>query len=203
MRLYGFLIQRFKAFLRIRDDGNIRFGTGDDARLTADGAGVALTGTLDASGGTITLATGEVESDEIATNVIQVIVVDLSAENIKAMYAAPVELIAGVAGKAIVVDSYDFVLTTTATAFTGGGETILQFKNTVNGAGTKAISTSIDAGLIRMAEGVYYSLVSATGAIAVNASADIIEQGIFLSNKDAAFAAGTGTAVLTLRYHLI
>lgn len=41
-RIPGFLIQRFKTFLRVRDNGEIRFGTDDDTKISADGTGVKI-----------------------------------------------------------------------------------------------------------------------------------------------------------------
>lgn len=131
-------------------------------------------------------------------------IINLSAVDIKAMYATPVELIAAIAGKGIVVESYDLKLILTATAFTGGGDAEIEYGSTVHAGGTKAISTTISAGLIRMTEGVWWSLVSATGAIGVDEPETIINVGIYISNISAAFAAGTGAAaVLRIRYHLI
>jgi hypothetical protein len=62
--------------------------------------------------------------------------VSLTAAQIIALYTTSVEVIPAVAGKAIILDSFVFDLTGTATQFTGGGVVNLQYKNTANGAGT-------------------------------------------------------------------
>lgn len=127
--------------------------------------------------------------------------VSLSAANLIAMYAAPVEVVPAVTGKAIVVDSVDFVMTRTATAFTDGGVVAVQYKNTANGAGT-AVHATIAATVLTGAAGTTY-----TTRIPVNqsdvATADINGIGLYISNQTAAFATGTGTASLKIRYHLV
>lgn len=127
--------------------------------------------------------------------------VSLTAANLIAMYAAPVEIIPAVQGKAIIVDSVDFVITRTSTAFTGGGVVALQYKNTANGAGT-ATHATIAATVVTGAAGTTYT-ARIPVVLSDVASADIAGIGLFLSNATAAFAAGTGTAEITVRYHLI
>lgn len=42
-RLTDFLVQRYKTFLRVKDNGEVRFGDDDDCKLQADGTGAAIT----------------------------------------------------------------------------------------------------------------------------------------------------------------
>lgn len=127
--------------------------------------------------------------------------VALSAADLIAMYAAPVVIVPAVQGKAIVVDSVDFVITRTSTAFTGGGVVAVQYAATANGGGT-ATHATIAATVVTGAAGTTY-----TARIPVVqsdiASASISGIGLYISNATAAFAAGTGTAVCTVRYHLV
>jgi hypothetical protein len=128
-------------------------------------------------------------------------VVALTAANLIAMYAAPVEIVPAVAGKAIIVDSVDFDITRTSTAFTGGGVVAVQYAATANGAGT-ATTATIAATVVTGAAGR-----TITGRIPVVlsdvAAASIIAIGLYISNQTAAFAAGTGTASVIVRYHLV
>lgn len=127
--------------------------------------------------------------------------VALSAADLIAMYATPIEVVAAVPGKAIVVDAVDFVIARTATAFTGGGVVNVQYANTANGAGTKT-HADIAATVVTGAAGTTYTaripLVQSDVA-----TASINGIGLFISNATAAFAAGTGTATVTVRYHLV
>lgn len=128
--------------------------------------------------------------------------VKLTAANIIAMYATPVAVLAAVSGKMIVVDSIGFVMTRTATAFTGGGGTKVQYGDTEKGGGTGVQDSDISSSTITGEEGKTYTLKLPTGQ-ADKASADITGVGLYITNKTSTFAAGTGTAVLTIRYHLI
>lgn len=131
-----------------------------------------------------------------------VVVVNLTAAQLIAMYAAPVLVVPAVAGKAILVDSVEFVITRTATAFTGGGVVAVQYDSTVNGGGT-ATHATIAATVVTGAAGTTYTQrIAAVAGQSDIASASIAGKGLYISNATAAFAAGTGTAVLTVRYHL-
>jgi len=126
--------------------------------------------------------------------------VNLTAAQLIAMYATPVAVVAPVAGKAIFVDSVDFVMTRTSTAFTGGGVVAVQYDSTANGAGT-ATTATIAATVVTGAAGTTYTYRIPVVQSDI-ASASIANIGLYISNQTAAFAAGTGTAVLKVRYHL-
>lgn len=129
------------------------------------------------------------------------ITVSLAAADIIGMYAAPVLLIAAVPGKMIVVDSFEFVITRTSTAFTGGGVVAPQYDATVHGAGTAATAT-LAATVVTGAAGKSYSsrIPVVLSDVASTATEGI---GLYLSNATAAFAAGTGTAVVKINYHIV
>jgi hypothetical protein len=120
----------------------------------------------------------------------------LSAAQIIAMGTTPVEIVAAPgAGKAIIVDSVTFKMVRTATAFTGGGD--VEFRYT-NAEGDKVTADVAEA------------LVDTAGAATAFANVRGIEASItpvanaaiVITNATAAFAAGTGTAVLTIEYHV-
>lgn len=129
------------------------------------------------------------------------VTVTLTAANLIAMYTTPVQVVAPVAGFNIIVDSVDFDITRTATAFTGGGVVAVQYANTANGAGT-ATHATITATVVTGAAG---RTVTARIPVVQSdiATASITGIGLYISNQTAAFAAGTGTASCIIKYHLI
>jgi len=132
---------------------------------------------------------------------LRVATINLSAAQLIAMYTTPVQVIAAIPGKTIWVDSYDFTMTRTSTAFTGGGALRVQYSNTANGAGT-GTSATIAATVVTGAAGVTYTH-RINSDISDFASASVAGIGLYISNQTAAFAAGTGTAVLTIRYFVL
>lgn len=129
------------------------------------------------------------------------VTVSLTAAQLIAMYTTPVAIVPAITGKAIIVDSVEFDITRTATAFTGGGVVAVQYDSTANGAGT-ATTATIAATVVTGAAGR-----TITSRIPVNlsdvASASIIGIGLYISNATAVFAAGTGTATVKVKYHLV
>jgi hypothetical protein len=143
----------------------------------------------------------EVVNAEVDTDVQQVLELSLTAANIIGMYAAAIEVVPAIAGKAIIVDDVVLDLTGTATQFVNGGVVGVQYKNTVNGAG-QLVHADIAAAVVTAATArVVTHRVGAD--ISSIATADIVGVGLFISNKTAAFATGTGTANLIVRYHTI
>lgn len=127
--------------------------------------------------------------------------ISLTAAQIIALYTTSVEVVPAAAGKAIVLDSFVFDLTGTATQFTGGGVVNLQYKNTANGAGT-TLHADIAAAVVTGATARVVTVRTPSDQSSI-ATADIINQGVFIGAKTAVFAAGTGTAVCRVKYHLI
>jgi hypothetical protein len=131
----------------------------------------------------------------------QVKQVSLTAANLLAMYTTPVEVVPAVAGKSIIVDSVEFDITRTATQFTGGGVVNVQYANTANGAGTK-MHADIAAAVVTAGAG--RTITSRIPTVLSDiASASIVGIGLYISNATAIFETGTGTAVVTVRYHLV
>jgi hypothetical protein len=149
---------------------------------------------------TTALAANAVTSAKLDTELLQAVTVNLTAANLIAMYATPVVIIPAVAGKAIYIQSVEFDITRTATAFTGGGVVNLQYKNTANGAGT-TLHADIAATVVTGAAGTTHT-VRIPSVLSDVADADITNVGVYISNKTAAFAAGTGTASVTVRYYI-
>ncbi|NTU69237.1 hypothetical protein HGB13_00185 [bacterium] len=151
--------------------------------------------------GTAELADSAVTTDKLDQGTVKTVIVNLTAAQIIGMAAAPVEVIPAVSGKAIILDDVIFDLTGTATQFTSGGVVNLQYKNTATGAGT-TLHADIAATVVTGATGRVVTQRIAKD-ISATAAADIINVGVFISNKTGAFATGTGTARVIARYHTI
>jgi hypothetical protein len=159
------------------------------------GLGQATTYTLPDPGA----ATANVLLDQGVTSAvtIQHVSVPLTAANLIAMEATPVQLIAaGAAGTNIVVHHVMFTMNRTSTAFTGGGAIDFQIGNTTAGGGTQTTATVAATVLTTAGAGTTYTTVipvSYTGTAAT---------GLFISNATAPFAAGTGTATVDIWYSI-
>ena len=127
-------------------------------------------------------------------------VVTLTAAQLIAMYTTPVMVVPAIAGKEIYIDSVEFDITRTATSFTGGGVVNVQYDSTANGAGT-TVHADIAATIVTGAAGTThtYRIPKDLSDIADSA---IAGKALYISNKTAAFAAGTGTAQVTVHYHV-
>ena len=131
--------------------------------------------------------------------VTQTAVVALTAAQIIAMGTVPVAILAAPgAGKALIVENILFEITRTATAFTGGGTVNLQYHTTTSSiphAGT------IPAAIVTGGAGTVQSLLgpySSANALVVPAN-----EGIDITNATAAFATGTGTAKVFVKYRTV
>jgi hypothetical protein len=121
--------------------------------------------------------------------------VTLTAANIIAMGTTPVTIVAapGV-GKCTIVDNITFKMVTTATAFTGGGA--VEFRYT-DASGAK-VTADVAAAVVTAGAGTSF-----TNARGIEASLTCVANApIVVRNPTAAFAAGTGTAVITIDYHV-
>ncbi len=151
--------------------------------------------------GSAVIDAASVTSAKLAANTVQYIEVSLTAAQIIALYTTSVEIIPAVAGKAIILDSFVFDLTGTATQFTGGGVVNLQYDSTANGAGT-TLHADIAASVVTGATArvLTYRIPKDLSAIA---TASINGIGVYIGAKTAVFAAGTGTAICKVSYHVV
>jgi len=121
--------------------------------------------------------------------------VSLTSANIKAMKATPVTLIAGVTGKTIVIDDICLKMTTTATGYTGGGA--VEFRYT-DGSGAK-VTADIASTVITAEAGTSFTINKSI----ITSLVGVVDDPIVITNATEAFATGTGTGIITCRYHLI
>lgn len=129
--------------------------------------------------------------------------VTLAAADIIAMYATPVLVVPAVSNKAIVVDSVEFIMNRTATAFTGGGVVSVQYNSTANGAGTSVQASTFAATVVTTAGAATTYSTRPPASLSAVASTAIQGIGLYISNATAAFATGTGTAVVRVTYRTV
>lgn len=148
--------------------------------------------TITPRSGQSTALTGTLTQNGVVKNTTTV---TLSAANIIAMGTTPVSIVAAPgAGKCTIVDNITFKMVTTATAFTGGGA--VEFRYT-DASGTK-VTADVAAAVVTAGAGTSFTNVRGQEAsLTCTANAPIV-----VRNPTAAFAAGTGTATITIDYHI-
>jgi hypothetical protein len=104
-------------------------------------------------------------------------------------------LVPAVTGKLIVVDDIIFEIARTATAFTGGGA--VEFRYT-DGSGAK-VTADMAATVVTGSAGTVYTINKAI----VTSLTGVVSSPIVMTNATQVFAAGTGTGVITIKYHLV
>lgn len=122
----------------------------------------------------------------------------LTAAQLIAMGTTPVSILpAPPAGQAIVVERIVVELDLTATAFTGGGVVHFYY----HGLTVEIMSASLAAATVQAGIGTYVFVLAA----AETAGGSVVTPalGIDITNATEAFAAGTGTAVVTVVYSVI
>ena len=150
--------------------------------------------------GVTAIGAGKVTSAMLEAALIKYATVNLSAANIIAMNGAPVEILPTPgSNKILVVSQIVFEMKRTATAFTGGGAVNFQYHTTTSSvphAGTIAGSnvTTGGAGTVVVVLGPN---VGTNGLVVPS------NEAIDITNATAAFADGTGTAVVTIYYRTI
>lgn len=126
--------------------------------------------------------------------------VSLTAALINTLYSAPTLVVAAVPGKSIIVDSVEFDITRTSTQFANGGNVAVQYSATTHGGGTATHAVIANT----VVNGTAGRTVTARIPVVLSdiASASIVGIGLYISAA-AEFDTGTGTAVVTVRYHLV
>jgi hypothetical protein len=122
-------------------------------------------------------------------------IIPITAAQIIAMYTTPIELVPAETGSLIVVDDIVLEMTRTSTAFTGGGA--VEFRYT-DGSGAK-VTADIAATVITGSAGTDYTVNKSI----VTSLTGVVSSPIVMTNATQVFAAGTGTGVVTIKYHLV
>jgi hypothetical protein len=120
----------------------------------------------------------------------------LSSAQILALNATPVTIVpAPGASKAIVVESIAFKMIASATAYASGGVVTFQYA----GGAVVTSAASLAAALVTAGAGtVSTSLIGLATALTNTANTAIT-----ITNATGAFTTGTGTAVVTTRFHIV
>lgn len=171
---------------------------GNPPTFVLDGA---VVGTTQALGDNSTkLATTAYVDSSIAAGTMGIATVSLpvTAAQFKAMYTTPLLLIAGVGGTYIRIESAILHMLAGGTvAYADGGAILLQYGNTIHGAGVAATNTIAAATVI--AWGTTPSIVLTEGVLTDNTMANI-NAGIYLSCQTGDFTAGDANFVLDISY---
>ena len=125
--------------------------------------------------------------------------VSLTAAQIDSMYTTPISLIAAPgAGNAIWVSRVVFEMTTTSTAFTGGGAVSFPY----HGTSTNSASSTIPASVVTSATpGTTYTVLGES--VTANGTTVLANTGVDITNASAVFATGTGSAKIIITYSVI
>ena len=120
--------------------------------------------------------------------------VTMTAAQVNGAYAAPFQIVAAPASGFALMPIAAQIITVVNTAFTAGGVAILQWGNTVHGAGTAALDSTIPTAEITAAASQIYTQygVPTTTATPIATANGL---GLFFSNATQAFATGTGSTV--------
>jgi len=141
---------------------------------------------------------GGIQASELAQHVIRTAVVALSAAQLMAMFAAPVSVLpAPGSGYAIVDISADLEMLASATAFTSGGAVSLVY----HGGAVSPVAGTVPAAVVTAGAGT--TLTQLGPAVGSNGITVPANTGIDITNATGAFATGTGTAKLFLKYRII
>jgi hypothetical protein len=143
-----------------------------------------------------------------AFSIKKAVQVTLTQAQVVGMFATPVQLIAApAAGNAVFIDSCVLNRVGGSAVFTGGGTIVVQYTNTIHGAGLSATAGATAAAATFLTSTTTNGFQALTGLNmgpvgAGTTSSSIIATGIFLSNQGAAFAnAGAGASVIvTISY---
>lgn len=157
--------------------------------------------TVDAAGVMTSDGGGNLSLVPIDPTIYLKAVVTVSAVEFAAMYATPKLLIAGTAGKIIVIQEACLFFDYQGVPITGGGNCFPQYNNTINGGGTSAISAAITGGTITGL--ATDALIGRTGMSSLTLSSSSNGVGIYLSNQSLPFVPNGTTIKVTLIYTLI
>lgn len=139
-----------------------------------------------------------VGSTALSPLVQQVATVTLTAAQLQSMKASPVSILpAPGAGKVLVIDAITFQYKYGGTVFTGGGAISFVYHGTAVTPHTGNVAATV---LTTAANDVQYLGPNVSGAVDLQSE---INLGLDITNATAAFAAGNGTAIVTVWYSVL
>ena len=127
---------------------------------------------------------------------IQTSVVPITSANFLALRTTPVTIVPTPAsGKCNIVDNISFKMTATATTYANGGAVEFRYTGT---SGTK-VTADVAAAVVTGAAGVSFTNVRGIEASLTGT----VDAPVVVTCASADFITGTGTAVITIQYHVI
>jgi hypothetical protein len=142
-----------------------------------------------------------IDSGISAATIATTATVSLTAANITGMYATPVSILAAPgAGKIIIIDSIQWDYAYSTAQYTAGGLITAQYGSTAHAGGvvcTLGIAAATFNGLA--ANGQLYDVATSFGG----ANTAVENTAIYMSNATQAFASGSGTVTLYIRYRVV
>lgn len=161
--------------------GNSVAAPGQILKFESDGAGTWYGSVYGTTGG----------GASISTNVIPI-----TSANFLALRSSPVTIVATPAsGKCNIVDNISFKMTATSTTYANGGAVEFRYTGT---AGTK-VTADVAAAVVTGVAGVSFTNVRGIEASLTGT----VDAPIVVTCASADFITGTGTAVITVQYHVI
>lgn len=139
----------------------------------------------------------------IAANIqINTVTITLNQAAVQGAFGVPFQIVATPGANKVIIPTEMTLYTNFQTsAFAGGGVAIIQYDNTIHGAGTNALAATIPAAEVTAAASQIYNL----GPTSATVLTGITNKGIFFSNQTGAFTGGSAssTLVITLSYYVI
>lgn len=171
--------------------GSLSAGDRIEAYSATDGTTV----TYNVSASSSTAVTASASNILVASGTI-------TAAQFIGMYAAPIQLVAAPgANRVLIVNNAHLAIVYGTTQYTTGGAVIFQYTATANGAGTNTCATTIAAASVNGATANNFATLNGA-AQGWGLSATLGNQGIYLSNATAAFAAGDSTFKYSIQYRI-
>ena len=131
-------------------------------------------------------------------------VITMSASEVNGAYVTPKLLLAAPgANKIIVVSRYMFELKYNSAGYAGGGQGVVQYDSTANGAGQNAVYSNVYANTIKSPVD---TLSIGTGKLILSSAMSpsvTINKGIYFSNQTASFTTGNSVCYMHLWYSTV
>ena len=127
--------------------------------------------------------------------------VTMNTASVVGAYATPVQIVAGQAGKAIMILAAQ-IITEVSTPFATGGVGVIQWGNSAHGAGTLAVDATTPAAEITAAASQIYTQYG-LATTTVTATAGVTGLGVFFSNQTGAYTNGTGSTVTIVVQYMV
>lgn len=186
--------------------GQVFVGNGSNvvqARALTGAIAITNTGVTSINAGAVSaadLAANAVGSDQLEKDILQLISVNVTAAQFKAMYGAPLQVIAAPgANKLILVEHANLLMTYVTTPYAAGGSVALQYDSTVHGGGQAASATIANTDL--QASASVAEMVD--GKLSNSAFTACVDKALYISNISAAFTTGDSTFVLNIWYRIV